>query len=50
MACSFCGKTETGVKILVAGPDVCICDDCVMLCQELIDAALKPETSYDRPL
>lgn len=47
MGCSFCGKSETEVKVLVAGPDVAICDECVSVCQELVDSALKPETSRD---
>lgn len=42
MNCSFCGKGETEVKVLVAGPNVYICDECVSICQELVDAALKP--------
>jgi hypothetical protein len=35
--CSFCGKTQTEVKTLVAGPGVFICDECVQLCQAVID-------------
>ena len=31
--CSFCGKAQTEVKTLVAGPGVFICDECVQLCQ-----------------
>ena len=34
--CSFCGKAQTEVKTLVAGPGVFICDECVQLCQEII--------------
>jgi hypothetical protein len=46
--CSFCGKAQTEVKTLVAGPGVFICDECVQLCQAIIDkkatapAAPKP--------
>ena len=35
--CSFCGKSQTEVKTLVAGPDEFICDECVQLCQLIID-------------
>ena len=35
-SCSFCGKAQTEVKTLVAGPGVFICDECVQLCQEII--------------
>jgi ATP-dependent Clp protease ATP-binding subunit ClpX len=34
--CSFCGKAQTEVKTLVAGPGVFICDECVQLCQAII--------------
>jgi ClpX C4-type zinc finger len=34
--CSFCGKAQTEVKTLVAGPGVFICDECVELCQSII--------------
>ena len=40
--CSFCGKAQTEVKALVAGPGVFICDECVQLCQAIIDK--KPAT------
>ena len=36
MRCSFCGKRETQVERLVAGPGVCICSDCVQACSELL--------------
>lgn len=35
--CSFCGKSQELVKKLVAGPEVCICDECVDLCNEILD-------------
>ena len=35
--CSFCGKTQDQVKKLIAGPDVFICDECVELCNEILD-------------
>jgi ribosomal protein L37AE/L43A len=34
--CSFCGKAQTEVKTLVAGPGVFICDECVQLCQTIV--------------
>ena len=40
--CSFCGKSQEEVKTLVAGPGVFICDECVQLCQAIIDK--KPAT------
>ena len=35
--CSFCGKFQDQVKKLIAGPDVYICDECVDLCNEILD-------------
>ncbi len=40
--CSFCGKAQTEVKTLIAGPGVFICDECVQLCQAIIDKKQKP--------
>ena len=37
LKCSFCGKTQDKVKKLIAGPDVYICDECVELCNEILD-------------
>jgi ATP-dependent Clp protease ATP-binding subunit ClpX len=37
MKCSFCGKTQKQVQQLIAGPGVYICDECVELCNEIID-------------
>lgn len=37
LKCSFCGKTQEQVKRLVAGPNVYICDECIELCQEIIE-------------
>jgi hypothetical protein len=41
--CSFCGKSQEEAKTLVAGPGVFICDECVQLCQAIIDK--KQETA-----
>jgi hypothetical protein len=40
--CSFCGKAQTEVKTLVAGPGVFICDECVQLCRQIITKERKP--------
>ena len=42
--CSFCGKAQTEVKTLVAGPGVFICDECVGLCRPIIEKKGKPTT------
>ena len=34
--CSFCGKYQDDVLIMIAGPDVNICDECVDLCHEIV--------------
>ena len=43
--CSFCGKTQDQVRRLVDGPNVFICNECILLCQEIIsdDLPLMPE-------
>ena len=41
--CSFCNKTQNDVATLIAGPGVYICDECVELCQSIIDEAPKPK-------
>ncbi|MGL5440633.1 MAG: ATP-dependent Clp protease ATP-binding subunit ClpX [Filifactoraceae bacterium] len=45
--CSFCGKTQDQVKRLVAGPDVFICDECVSLCQDIIEEEFEKNISND---
>ena len=35
--CSFCGKNQSEVRKLIAGPAVYICDECIQLCSEIID-------------
>ena len=34
--CSFCGKSQHEVQALVAGPAICVCDECVGLCNDVI--------------
>lgn len=41
--CSFCGKSQDEVKKIVAGPGVYICNECVALCQEIIDQELEED-------
>jgi ATP-dependent Clp protease ATP-binding subunit ClpX len=40
LKCSFCGKTQKQVRKLIAGPGVYICDECIDLCNEIIDDEL----------
>ena len=42
--CSFCGKAQTEVKTLVAGPGVFICDECVELCRQVVQKKRKLAT------
>ena len=44
LKCSFCGKTQRQVKKLIAGPGVYICDECIELCNEIIDEELAEES------
>ena len=45
--CSFCGKTQEQVRKLVAGPGVYICDECIELCNEIIEEELSEEMELD---
>ena len=45
LKCSFCGKLQEQVKKLVAGPGVYICDECIELCNEIIEEELGEETA-----
>ncbi|TCL68528.1 ATP-dependent Clp protease ATP-binding subunit ClpX [Hydrogenispora ethanolica] len=47
LKCSFCGKAQEQVKKLIAGPGVYICDECIELCNEIIDEELSEEGSLD---
>jgi ATP-dependent Clp protease ATP-binding subunit ClpX len=52
--CSFCGKSQHEVKKLIAGPSVFICDECVDLCndiieEEVVDAINNPEKDLPKP-
>jgi len=44
--CSFCGKSQTEVAKLIAGPTVYICNECVSICNEIIeDDKIKPRAN-----
>ena len=49
LKCSFCGKSQKQVKKLIAGPGVYICDECIDLCNEIIEEELAgtSEVSFD---
>ncbi|NLP44763.1 MAG: ATP-dependent Clp protease ATP-binding subunit ClpX [Peptococcaceae bacterium] len=47
LKCSFCGKTQEQVKKLVAGPGVYICDECIELCNEIIEEELQEDIGTD---
>ena len=40
LKCNFCGKSQKQVKKLIAGPNVYICDECIELCNEIIEEEL----------
>ncbi|HEY2794799.1 MAG TPA: ATP-dependent Clp protease ATP-binding subunit ClpX [Micromonosporaceae bacterium] len=44
LKCSFCGKSQKQVKKLIAGPGVYICDECIDLCNEIIEEELAEST------
>ena len=47
LKCSFCGKSQKQVKKLIAGPGVYICDECIDLCNEIIDEELTGAPTFD---
>ncbi|QSO45937.1 ATP-dependent protease ATP-binding subunit ClpX [Alicyclobacillus mengziensis] len=47
LKCSFCGKTQEQVRKLVAGPGVYICDECIELCNEIVEEQLGEEEEFD---
>ncbi|HBG21855.1 MAG: ATP-dependent Clp protease ATP-binding subunit ClpX [Syntrophaceticus sp.] len=47
LKCSFCGKLQDQVKKLVAGPGVYICDECIELCNEIIEEELGEDTELE---
>jgi len=47
--CSFCGKSHAEVKKLIAGPGVYICDNCVVLCKNVLDKEFAAQTKKAKP-
>ncbi len=47
LKCSFCGKTQKQVKKLIAGPGVYICDECIDLCNEIVNEESVEEKDFD---
>ena len=49
LKCSFCGKSQEQVRKLIAGPGVYICDECVELCNEILDEELMENAAGMTP-
>jgi ATP-dependent Clp protease ATP-binding subunit ClpX len=47
--CSFCGKSHSEVKKLIAGPGVYICDSCIQVCKEIIEKEIEEEPAAPAP-
>ena len=47
--CSFCGKSHAEVKKLIAGPGVYICDNCVILCKQVLDKEFAAQAKKPKP-
>jgi len=47
--CSFCGKSHAEVKKLIQGPGVYICDNCVLVCKNVLDKEIRTETKKSSP-
>ncbi len=47
LKCSFCGKSQKQVKKLIAGPGVYICDECIDLCNEIIEEELAEQSDFE---
>ena len=47
LKCSFCGKNQDQVRRLIAGPNVYICDECVELCDEIIQEEIEDTIDED---
>lgn len=48
LKCSFCGKSQEQVRKLIAGPGVYICDECVDLCNEILEEELVPRGRHQQ--
>jgi ATP-dependent Clp protease ATP-binding subunit ClpX len=47
LKCSFCGKSQRHVKKLIAGPSVYICDECIELCNDIVEDELAEEAEVE---
>jgi ATP-dependent Clp protease ATP-binding subunit ClpX len=47
LKCSFCGKSQRHVKKLIAGPGVYICDECIDLCNDIVEDELAEEAAVE---
>jgi len=47
LKCSFCGKSQRHVKKLIAGPGVYICDECIELCNDIVEDELAEESALE---
>ena len=47
--CSFCGKSHAEVKKLIQGPGVYICDNCILVCKNVLDKELRAESRKQTP-
>ena len=47
LRCSFCGKTQDEVKKIIAGPGVYICDECIELCNDIMEEEWQRERAMD---
>ena len=47
--CSFCGKSQSEVRKLIAGPGVYICDSCITICKGILEKELKVDTHKSKP-
>lgn len=47
LRCSFCGKTQDEVKKIIAGPTVYICDECIELCNDIMEEEWQKERAED---
>ena len=48
LKCSFCGKAQDQVRKLIAGPGVYICDECIDLCNEILDEELIDNPNHQK--
>ncbi len=48
LKCSFCGKAQDQVRKLIAGPGVYICDECIDLCNEILDEELIDNPTHPK--